>query len=44
MKYTDPDLPERLTTEQVIEIASNMSDGEDMAVETLITQFLLSDN
>jgi hypothetical protein len=40
MKYTDPNLPERLTTEQVIEIASNMSDGEDIAVETPITPFL----
>jgi hypothetical protein len=40
MKYTDSDLPDRLTTEQVIEVASNMSDGEDLAVQTPITQFL----
>jgi len=29
-----------LTTEQVVKIASNMSDGEDITVETPITQYL----
>jgi hypothetical protein len=37
MKYTDPDLPDQLTTEQVIEVASNMSDGEDLTVEVVLT-------
>lgn len=41
MKYGDPDIPNKLTTEQVIEIASNMSDGEDIAFGTPITDILL---
>ena len=39
MKWSQ--LPDKLTTEQVIEFASNMSDGEDVAVSTPITDFLL---
>lgn len=33
-------LPDKLTTEQVIEFASDMSDGEDITVSTPITDFL----
>lgn len=36
-------LPDKLTTKQVIEIASNMSDGEDMTVSSPITDFLTLD-
>lgn len=40
MKYDDPDRPDLLTTEQVLEIAENMQDHEDITVETPITPYL----
>jgi hypothetical protein len=41
MKWSQ--LPDKLTTEQVIEFASNMHDGEDITVSTPITDFLTLD-
>lgn len=38
MKWSQ--LPDELTTEQVIEFASSMNDGEDITVSTPITDFL----